>query len=162
MRRLILSISLILLAGSLHAQVGIGRPAPEIELPGPDGSPLKLSSLKGSVVLIDFWASWCGPCRQNNPSLVALYSKYRDKGLEILGVSLDRRRADWMRAVEADRLTWPQVIDDRGGAAKSANDYGVQSIPTSILVDRQGVVRGIDLFGRQLDMAVARLLKDRP
>jgi alkyl hydroperoxide reductase subunit AhpC len=91
-----------------------------------------------------------------------LYAKYRDQGFEILGVSLDRSKDAWLKAVEMDGLAWRQVIDDKGWNARSAADYKVEAIPTSFLLDRQGVLRGIDLYGRELDMTVARLLKSKP
>lgn len=155
----ILFVSLFL-AISAAAQVKRGQPAPEISLPDASGQTVSLSGMKGTVVLLDFWASWCGPCRQNNPSLVSLYEKYRSAGLEILGVSIDTRKDDWQRAVQKDRLTWKQVVDNGGWNAASTITYGVDAIPASFLIDRKGIIRGVNLHGRELDATVAKLLKE--
>jgi len=152
---------LILLSSVLviSAQVKKGTPAPEISLPDISGQTVSLSSLKGTVVLIDFWASWCGPCRKNNPNLVALYEKFKDQGFEILGVSVDKNNSDWKSAIAKDGLSWKQVIDNTGWNSQITIDYGVEAIPASFLVDKKGMVRGVNLEGRELDGLVKKLLK---
>ena len=132
------------------SQVKKGSNAPEISLQDLEGRPVSLSGLKGKVVLIDFWASWCGPCRNNNPRLAQLYQKYHEKGLEMLGVSVDNNPTYWKQAVMQDGLEWLQVNDNRGWESSVALAYNVNAIPASFLIDKDGVVRGIDLEGRAL------------
>jgi peroxiredoxin len=158
MRKSILCLALIFIGGGLFAQAKKGQPAPEIKLPDASGQTLSLHDMKGKVVLVDFWASWCGPCRKNNPNLVALYSKYKGKGFEILGVSIDKSKTDWTRAIEKDGLTWTQVLDPGGWDAQSTLDYGVEAIPAAFLIDKSGVIRGVNLEGRELEATVKKLL----
>jgi peroxiredoxin len=156
----LLIVMLITGAGlGVSAQIRVGQPAPDLSLPDGDGHPVQLSSMKGSVVLIDFWASWCGPCRMNNPHLVKFYNKYRTQGLQILGVSLDENGDAWRGAVGQDHLSWLQVNDNKGWNAPSAAAYGVNSIPASFLVDKEGIVRGVNLVGWGLESKVKTLLK---
>ena len=129
----------------------IGGEAPEINLPNPEGKNIKLSSLRGKVVLIDFWASWCGPCRKENPNVVKLYQKYHDKGFEVYGVSLDRNKEQWINAIAADKLTWTQVSDLKGWESAAGKTYGVSSIPHTVLVDRKGNIIARNLRGYELD-----------
>jgi peroxiredoxin len=153
---------LLLLAGaglSAFPQMRTGQAAPELTLPDRDGHKVQLSGLKGTVVLIDFWASWCGPCRANNPHLAKLYRKYHQKGLEIVGVSLDENGEAWKEAVGHDKLEWVQLNDDGGQKAISAITYGVYSIPASFLVDKEGIIQGIDLEGWDLESKIKTLLK---
>lgn len=153
---------LMLLTGAAlsgSAQIKAGQPAPDLSLPDGNGRTVQLSSLKGSVVLIDFWASWCGPCRQNNPHLVKLYSKYHDKGLEILGISLDNNSDAWRAAIGQDGIIWRQVIDIKGWDAASAATYGVNSIPASFLLDKNGTIQAVNLVGWQLESKIKTLLK---
>ncbi len=132
--------------------------APEIEMNNPDGKTLKLSSLKGKYVLIDFWASWCAPCRRENPNVVKMYEKYKDKGFEIFGVSLDKDRKRWEAAIEADGLTWPQVSDLAGWESAAAKKYGVTSIPHTVLLDKEGNIIATKLRGPSLEKKLAELL----
>lgn len=118
----------------------VGQYAADISLPNPEGKIVTLSSLRGQYVMVDFWASWCGPCRQANPEVVRLYSQYKDKGFEILGVSLDNDRGRWIKAIESDGLTWPQVSDLGGWNSSAALLYGVNSIPHTILIDKEGKI----------------------
>jgi peroxiredoxin len=141
------------------AQVKKNVPAPQISLKDMDGKEVRLADLSGKVVLIDFWASWCGPCRQNNPRLMKLYQKYHEKGFEILGISVDENAGSWRQAVGQDRLEWTQVIDNPDRSVSTAVVYGVNAIPVSFLVDRQGIVRAIDLDGRALEAKVKSLVK---
>jgi peroxiredoxin len=141
------------------AQVKKGEPAPEISLAGTDGNLVNLSDLKGKVVLVDFWASWCGPCRYNNPRLIKLYQKYHEKGLEILGVSVDNTSANWKEAIKEDRLEWVQVNDNKGWDGSVAKTYNVNAIPASFLIDKEGVIRAIDMEGRALETKIKSLLK---
>jgi peroxiredoxin len=137
-----------------------GQTATDLSLPDLNGKMITLSELKGKVVLIDFWASWCGPCRHNNPRLAKLYKKYHSKGLEIYGISLDEEIDSWKKAVRHDKLNWIQVIDDKGWEAPSASAYGVDMIPSSFLIDREGVIRTINAEGPDLESSVKDLLKD--
>ncbi len=138
--------------------VAVGQPAPEISLPTPVGETLKLSDLRGKVILIDFWASWCRPCRIENPAVVAAYNKYKDKGFDILGVSLDRDKGQWLSAIEKDGLTWHHVSDLQFWQSEAARAYGVNAIPYTVLVDAKGKVIAERLRGPALDQKLAELL----
>ena len=137
----------------------VGSVAPDFSQETPEGKMLKLSDLRGKYVLIDFWASWCGPCRRENPNVVRMYERYKDKGFEILGVSLDQNRDRWLDAISADGLKWPQVSDLKGWANVVAQNYEVSSIPKTILVDPKGVIIAKDLRGPSLENMLSQLFK---
>jgi thiol-disulfide isomerase/thioredoxin len=137
----------------------VGAAAPEISLLAPDGKPLPLSSLRGKYVLIDFWASWCGPCRRENPNVVRAYNKYKGKGFEIYGVSFDQDRGKWLKAIEADGLTWKHVSDLKGWESATGQTYSIKSIPASVLLDPQGRIIGKNLRGEALEAKLASVLK---
>jgi peroxiredoxin len=128
----------------------IGRRAPEIALPNPNGDTVKLSALQGKYVLVDFWAKWCGPCRQENPNVVKAYHEFKSKGFEVFGVSLDRRKDDWVAAIKQDGLVWTQVSDLKYFDSQAALDYNINAIPFSILVDPNGVIIAKNLRGSAL------------
>lgn len=128
----------------------VGQPAPEIALPNPDGKVVPLSSMKGKYVLVDFWAKWCGPCRQENPNVVRAYQKYKDKGFTVYGVSLDRSREDWLQAIEQDNLTWTHVSDLKYWQSEAAKTYNITGIPFSLLLDPNGVIIAKNLRGAAL------------
>lgn len=123
------------------------------------GQPVKLSSFRGKYVLVDFWASWCGPCRQENPNVVKAYNKYKDKNFTILGVSLDDNRDRWLRAISQDDLHWTQVSDLRGWGNEVAVQYGIQSIPSNFLVSPDGKIIARNLRGEELEAKLQEVLK---
>ena len=139
------------------AASGVGNDAPEIELNDPDGTPVALSSLRGKYVLVDFWASWCGPCRRENPNVVKMYNKYKDDGFEIFGVSLDSTKDRWLRAIKDDNLTWTHVSDLAKWNSVAARDYGVRSIPHTVLLDPDGKIMAVKLRGAQLEEKLAEI-----
>lgn len=140
------------------AATALGQVAPEVVLPGPDGRPVALSSLRGRYVLIDFWASWCKPCRVENPHLVQLYEQYKGKGFEVYGVSLDGSREKWLKAVAADKLPWVQVSDLQGFKGKAVAAYAAQAIPLTLLLDPQGRIIAKSPTGEELQEKLAALL----
>jgi peroxiredoxin len=140
------------------AQPRQGQPAAEIALPSIGGDTIRLSSLRGKVVLLDFWASWCGPCRISNKELTRLYPKYKNKGFEILGVSLDDEHSKWEKAIEKDKITWLQVNEPGGWEAKTAMKWNISAIPTSFLIDKEGKLLAMDLTGKELEKALKYLI----
>ena len=137
----------------------VGKEAPDLKLANPAGKEIALSSLRGKVVLIDFWASWCRPCRQENPNVVAAYHKFKDKGFDIYSVSLDQKADKWKEAIEADKLTWASHVSDLGGwNSAAAAQYSVRSIPSSFLIDKDGKIIAKNLRGEALDAKLAEVL----
>ena len=141
--------------------VNEGAMAPEINLATPAGPTLALSSLRGKYVLIDFWASWCGPCRRENPNVVKTYANYKDKGFEIFGVSLDQNREAWLKAIETDKLVWKHVSDLQYWNSAGAQAYQVNSIPQTFLVDPTGRIIAKGLRGAALDNYLAKLFETK-
>jgi thiol-disulfide isomerase/thioredoxin len=146
--------------------INLGNKAPEIMQASPKGNVITLSSFKGKMVLIDFWASWCGPCRAENPAVVAAYNKYHGlnfkngKGFEILSVSLDQNAIAWEKAIEKDQLVWPYHVSDlQGWGNAAALRYGVNSIPTNVLVDGTGIIVAKNLRGTDLEKALEAQIK---
>jgi thiol-disulfide isomerase/thioredoxin len=159
MKNLFLSLIVLFCTTVLHAQLWIGASVPEIELMGKEDSIVKLSSLKGKVVLIDFWASWCGPCRAANPYIQKLYKQYKTKGFEVFAVSLDVNKALWLKAIKKDKLTYIQVFDSDGWVSKTAEKYYVDALPTNFLLDRAGKIVAINIEGKGLFDKVKELVK---
>lgn len=141
------------------AQQKLGKHAPDIALTDVQGSLKRLSDQKGKVVLVDFWASWCGPCRKANPALLKLYSKYRQNGFEIFGVSIDDDKAAWKKAITRDKITWIQVNDREGWDGPAATAYKIEQIPTSYLLDKSGTIVAVDPSHEDLEKKVVELLK---
>jgi thiol-disulfide isomerase/thioredoxin len=137
----------------------MGAVAPAISGQTPEGKTLSLESLRGKYVLVDFWASWCGPCRAENPNVVAAFNKFKGKSFTVFGVSLDDNKDKWVNAIQSDGLAWPQVSDLKGWESIPARAYGVESIPSNFLLDKEGRIIARDLRGPALEEKLAELLK---
>ncbi len=144
------------------AKTKIGSIAPDIALPNPDGDTVKLSSLRGKYVLIDFWAAWCRPCRAESPNLVEAYNKYKDKGFTIYSVSLDNNKQSWINAIKSDQLgQWTHVSDLKGWRSSAAELYGVNSIPANFLIDPEGKIIAKNLRGKALEQKLQQIFDNQ-
>ena len=144
---------------STNTAVAIGSQAPELNMPDVNGNMFALSQLKGKYVLIDFWASWCSPCRAENPNVVKAYATFKDKNFTVLGVSLDKDKNAWLTAIKADNLTWPQISDLKWWNSAATSLYGLTSIPFNVLVDTQGKIIATNLRGADLEKKLTEILK---
>ncbi|MFH0757127.1 MAG: TlpA disulfide reductase family protein [Bacteroidota bacterium] len=150
----------------IRTGINIGERAPELVFKSPGGEKIALTSLRGKMVLIDFWASWCSPCRVENPNLVNAYKKYKDKefvngsGFTVYGVSLDKTRESWVAAIAKDGLEWESHVSDlKGWQSVAAAQYGVMGIPMNFLIDGDGIIVGKGLRGEYLDNRLKELLR---
>jgi peroxiredoxin len=136
----------------------VGKQAPDISLPDPEGNTKTLSSLRGKYVLLDFWAGWCGPCRFENPNVVRLYQKYKDKGFDVYSVSLDSDKKKWLSAIEADGMEWTHVSDLKKWESAVIPLYHIDAIPMAFLLDKDGIIVAKDLRGEELQKKLEELL----
>lgn len=167
----VLGICLIVVAGAWNKNSAgvprVGEKATDLTYQNPDGKDMSLSELEGHVVLIDFWASWCGPCRRKNPEIVALYDKYEGRkfikgteGFEVYSVSLDKSKDRWVAAIDQDNLKWKYHVSDlKGWSSEGARKYGVSSIPMTFLVDEEGYIIGRNLSQAAIEMELQKRLK---
>jgi len=155
----ILAVGLLLLCINVSAQVKVGQAAPEIALPDTKDSIVHLSSFKGKVVLLDFWASWCGPCRASIPSVIKLYNKYKAQGFEVFGVSIDDKKSSWLKAIKQFNINYTQVDDNGGWYGKVPERYGVTAIPATFLLNKKGEIIAVDMEGEKLEKKVVELLQ---
>jgi peroxiredoxin len=138
--------------------VDIGKPAPDFTLNTPAGNAVRFSDKLGKgYVLLDFWAAWCGPCRRENPNVVKVFNKYRDRGFDVVGVSLDKSREKWEEAIEKDGLAWTHVSDLLYWDSKPARLYGIRAIPSNVLIDKNGIIIKKNLRGKELEAVLAEL-----
>lgn len=144
-------------AVDIDALTSIGKPAPDFIQPDTTGKLIDLKNLRGKYVLVDFWASWCGPCRKENPNVVAAYNKYHPKGFQIISISLDNNKNSWMKAIQADGLSWMHVSDLKGWKNAAAAKYGVKLIPQNFLVDKDGKIIARNLRGEALDKKLSEI-----
>jgi peroxiredoxin len=140
-------------------KIAVGNMAPDITMPDTDGNPFSLSMLRGKYVLVDFWASWCGPCRGENPNVVAAYNEFKDKNFTVLGVSLDEKKEAWLKAIKEDKLDWKHISDLQYWNSAAIELYGFDGIPFNVLVDPEGKVIATDLRGEDLINQLQKVLK---
>lgn len=135
-----------------------GKPAPDFTLNTPEGKPLTLSSFKGKIVILDFWASWCGPCRAENPNIIKLHNKFHNKGLEIISISLDRSKEAWVKAIKKDGMVWHHVSELKKWKSEIVSQYGVSAVPHIVIVNEEGIIVAKNLRGEALERKIAEMI----
>lgn len=167
MKRILVAVTAVALVGLGFSQsiraadpkaLTVGAPFPDFEEQDLDGKPLSVGKFKGKVVLIDFWATWCGPCIQELPNVLKAYEKYHEKGFEIIGISLDNEKEKLTSFIKAKKLPWPQYFDGKGWESKLGVKYGIDSIPATYLLDKEGKIIAKGLRGDALEKAVEKAL----